>query len=315
MKVFVAGAGGAVGRHLLPRLVEDGHEVVGMVRSEAKAPLVGELGARPVVADALDPDAVAAAVAEAEPEAIVHQLTALSGSLDLRHFERDFALTNRLRTEGTDHLLAAARAVGARRFVAQSFAGWPFAREGGPVKDEGAPLDPDPPAAFRTTLAAIRHVEEAVAGADWIEGLALRYGGFYGPGTSLALNPDGEHVEAVRKRRFPVVGGGEGVWSFLHIEDAAAATSLAVSHGAPGVYNVVDDEPAPVRVWLPELAAALGAPKPRRVPRWLGRLLAGEAAAVMMTEVRGAANDKAKRELGWEPRYASWRLGFREGLG
>ena len=315
MKVFVAGAGGALGQQLLPRLAEDGHEVIGMVRSEARAPLVGELGARPVIADALDPDAVAAAVAEAEPEVIVHQLTALSGKLDLRHFEREFALTNRLRSEGTDHLLAAARAVGTRRFVAQSFAGWPYARAGGPIKSEEDPLDPDPPAAFRTTLAGIRHLEAAVAGADWIEGLALRYGGFYGPGTSLSLHPDGEHTEAVRKRQFPVVGSGAGVWSFLHIEDAAAATALAVNGGAPGVYNVVDDEPAPVAEWLPELAAALDAKPPRRVPRWLGRLLAGEAAAVMMTEVRGAANDKAKRELGWEPRYASWRQGFREGLG
>jgi nucleoside-diphosphate-sugar epimerase len=315
MKVFVAGAGGALGQQLLPRLAEGGHEVVGMVRSEAKAPLVGELGARPVIADALDPDAVAAAVAEAEPEVIVHQLTALSGKLDLRHFEREFALTNRLRSEGTDHLLAAARAVGTRRFVAQSFAGWPFARIGGPVKSEEDPLDPDPPAAFRTTLAAIEHLEAAVTGADWIEGLALRYGGFYGPGTSLSLHPDGEHTEAVRKRQFPVVGSGAGVWSFLQIEDAAAATALAVKGGAPGIYNVVDDEPAPVAEWLPDLAAALGAKPPRHVPRWLGRLLAGEAAAAMMSEVRGAANDKAKRELGWEPRYASWRQGFREGLG
>jgi len=315
MKVFVAGAGGALGQQLLPRLAEDGHEVIGMVRSEARAPLVGELGARPVIADALDPDAVAAAVAEAEPEVIVHQLTALSGKLDLRHFEREFALTNRLRSEGTDHLLAAARAVGTRRFVAQSFAGWPYARAGGPIKSEEDPLDPDPPAAFRTTLAGIRHLEAAVAGADWIEGLALRYGGFYGPGTSLSLHPDGEHTEAVRKRQFPVVGSGAGVWSFLQIEDAAAATALAVNGGAPGAYNVVDDEPAPVAEWLPKLAAALGAKPPRHVPRWLGRLLAGEAAAVMMTEVRGAANDKAKRELGWEPRYASWRQGFREGLG
>jgi nucleoside-diphosphate-sugar epimerase len=315
MKVFVAGAGGVVGQRLLPLLAGNGHEVVGMIRSEAKAPLVGELGARPVVADALDPDAVAAAVAAAEPEVIVHQLTALSGGIDPRHFERDFALTNRLRSEGTDHLLAAARAVGTRRFLAQSYVGWPFAREGGPVKSEEDRLDPDPPAGFRTTMAAIQHVEEAVGGADWIEGLVLRYGGFYGPGTSLSVNPDGEHTAEVRKRRFPVVGSGAGVWSFLHIDDAAAATALAVERGAPGLYNVADDEPAPVAEWLPELATAIGAPPPRHLPRWLGRLLAGEAATVMMTEVRGAANDKAKRELGWEPRYPSWRQGFREGLG
>jgi nucleoside-diphosphate-sugar epimerase len=315
MKVFVAGAGGALGRVLVPRLVEEGHDVVGMVRSPSKQGLVRELGAQPVVADALDPAQVAAVVGAAEPEAIVHQLTALSGKLDLRHFDRDFALTNRLRTEGTDHLLAAARAVGTRRFVAQSFTGWPYARVGGPVKTEEDPLDPEPAAAFRGTLAAIRHLEAAVAGADWIEGLALRYGGFYGPGTSLALHPDGEHVEAVRKRRFPVVGSGAGVWSFLHIEDAASATAAAIRQGAPGLYNVVDDEPAPVSEWLPALAAALGAKPPRRLPRWLGRLLAGEAATVMMTEVRGAANAKAKRELGWRLRYPSWREGFRKGLG
>jgi nucleoside-diphosphate-sugar epimerase len=273
------------------------------------------LGARPVVADALDPDAVAAAVAEAEPEVIVHQLTALSRSLDLRHFERDFAPTNRLRTEGTDHLLAAAHAVEARRFVAQSFAGWPSARTGGPITTEDDPLDPAPVEGFRTTLEAIRHLEAAVSGASFTEGVVLRYGGFYGPGTSLGLKPEGEHVEAVRGRKFPIVGGGGGVWSFIHIDDAAAATLAAVEHGRRGIYNVVDDEPAPVREWLPELAAALGARPPRRVPRWLGRMLAGDTATVMMTEVRGASNAKAKRELGWEPRYPSWRQGFASGLG
>jgi nucleoside-diphosphate-sugar epimerase len=314
MKVFVAGAGGALGQQLLPRLAEDGHEVVGMVRSEAKAPLVGELGARPIVADALDPDAVAAAVAEAEPEVIVHQLTALSGKLDLRHFEREFALTNRLRSEGADHLLAAARAVGTRRFVAQSFAGWPFARVGGAVKSEEDPLDPDPPAAFRTTLAAIKHLEAAVAGADWIEGLALRYGGFYGPGTSLSLHPDGEHTEAVRKRQFPVVGSGAGVWSFLQIEDAAAATALAVNGGAPGVYNVVDDEPAPMHEWLPVYAAALGAKPPRSVPSWLAKLVAGSPTVTLALETRGASNAKAKRELSWQPGHPSWRQGFAASL-
>jgi nucleoside-diphosphate-sugar epimerase len=266
------------------------------------------MGASPLVADALDPEAVASAVAESEPEVIVHQLTALSGSLDMRHFDREFALTNRLRSEGTDHLLAAGRAVAVKRFVAQSFAGWPFARVGGPVKSEDAPLDPHPPEGARQALAAIRHLEEAVTGASWTEGIVLRYGGFYGPGTSLG--PDGEHRELLRKRGFPVVGRGEGVWSFIHIEDAAEATVAAVEHGSRGIYNVVDDEPAPVAEWLPAIAEAVGAKRPRRVPRWLGRLLAGEVATVMMTEVRGASNEKAKRELGWRPGHPSWRDGL-----
>ena len=315
MKVFVAGATGALGRQLVSMLAANGHEVTGLTRSPAKQDLLRSLGARPVVADALDPDAVARSVAEAEPEVIVHQLTALAGSLDMRHVERDFAATNRLRTEGTDHLLAAGHAMGIRRFVAQSYAGWPFARTGGPVKSEADPLDPTPPAALRSTLDAIRHVEDAVTAARWTEGVVLRYGGFYGPGTSIALKPDGEHVELLRKRKFPVVGRGTGVWSFIHIEDAAAATVAAVEHGTRGIYNVVDDEPAPVSEWLPAVAGAVGAKPPMRLPRWLGRLAAGEAATVMMTESRGASNEKAKRELGWQPRYPSWRQGFAAGLG
>ena len=315
MKVFVAGATGVLGRQLVPQLVTKGHEVVGMTRSASKQDLVRSLGARPVVADALDPDAVAQAVASAEPEVIVHQLTALSGEFDMRHIDRFFETTNRLRTEGTDHLLAAGRAVGARRFVAQSFAGWPAARTGGPVKGEDAPFDPDPPERLRGMLDAIRHLEEAVTQADWLEGVVLRYGGFYGPGTTLSADPSAPQTLAIRKRQFPVVGDGGGVWSFIHIDDAAAATAVAVERGKRGIYNVVDDDPAPARDWMPELAHALGAKPPRRVPRWLGRLLAGEAAAVMMTEVRGASNEKAKRELGWKPRYASWRQGFVQGLG
>jgi nucleoside-diphosphate-sugar epimerase len=315
MRVFVAGATGALGTQLVPQLVASGHEVVGMTRTPSKQQALRAMGARPVVADALDPDAVARAVAEAEPEVIVHQLTALSGPLDLRHPDRYFAMTNRLRTEGTDHLLAAGRAVGARRFVAQSYAGWPFARTGGPVKDETDPLDPDPPRALRATLDAILHVEEAVTGITWGEGLVLRYGGFYGPGTSLSLEPGAAAVESVRKRQFPVIGVGGGIWSFVHIEDAAAATAAAVERGHAGIYQIVDDEPAPVREWLPALASALGAKPPRRLPRWLGRLVAGKAGTVMMTEVRGASNAKAKRELGWTLRYPSWRLGFAKGLG
>jgi nucleoside-diphosphate-sugar epimerase len=311
MKVFVAGAAGAVGKRLLPLLAERGHELVGLTRSDASADLVRRLGARPVVADALDADAVGRVVGEAAPDVVVHQATALTG-LDPRHFERDFALTNRLRTEGTDNLLAAARAVGARRFVAQSFAGWPFAREGGPVKGEDDPLDPSPARAMRTTLDAIRHLERAVTGAVDLEGVVLRYGGFYGPGTGIAAG--GEHVELVRRRRFPIVGDGRGVWSFVHIDDVAEATSAAIEHGRRGVYNVVDDEPAAAAEWLPALAAAAGAKPPRRVPAWLARPLAGEAAMVMMTEIRGASNAKARRELRWEPRWPSWREGFRHAL-
>ena len=320
MKIFVAGATGAIGRALIPKLVARDHEVVGMTRSASKQDLVRSLGARPVVADALDPDAVAQAVASAEPEVIVHELTALSGPMsgrDMRHPDRypGAIMTNRLRTEGTDHLLAAGRAVGARRFVAQSFGAFRYARTGGPVLTEDVPLDPDPPAPPRSAQEALLHLEQAVTAIEWGEGLVLRYGGFYGPGTSLSLAPDAQMTESVRKRRFPIVGGGGGVWSYVHIDDAATATVVAVEHGRPGVYNIVDDEPAPVREWLPVLASALGAKPPRRVPRWLGRLAAGEVATIMMTDVRGASNEKAKRELGWRPRYASWRQGFAQGLG
>jgi 2-alkyl-3-oxoalkanoate reductase len=314
MKIFVAGATGALGKQLVPQLVASGHDVVGMTRSESKTDLVRDLGARPVVADALDPDAVAQAVEGAEPEVIVHQLTALSGSPDMRHPDRYFEVTNRLRTEGTDHLLAAGRAVSARRFVAQSFAGWPFARTGGAVKSEDDPLDPDPPNGIRATHAAIRYLEDAVTSADWAEGIVLRYGGFYGPGTSVSSDPEAEITVGVRKRKFPIVGDGGGVWSFIHIADAASATAAAIERGRPGIYNVVDDEPAPVREWIPVLANALGAKPPRRLPRWLGRLAAGEAATVFMTDIRGASNAKAKRELAWELQYPSWRQGFAQGL-
>jgi nucleoside-diphosphate-sugar epimerase len=320
MKVFVAGASGALGAQLVPRLVAAGHEVVGMTRTPSKQDGLRALGAEPVVADALDSEAVARVVGEAEPEVIVHQLTALSGTLsasDMRHPERSAAviMTNRLRTEATDHLLAAGRAVGARRFVAQSYGAWRFARTGGPVQTEADPLDPDPPAAYRSVVAAILYLEKAVTTIEWGEGLALRYGGFYGPGTSMSSDPDAVMAGPIRKRRFPLIGDGGGVWSFIHIEDAAAATVAAIERGQPGVYNVVDDEPAPVREWLPVLASALGAKPPRRIPRWLSRLVAGEVTTASMTDVRGASNAKAKRELGWQLRYPSWRLGFTEGLG
>ena len=308
MRVFVAGATGVIGRQLVPRLVARGHEVFGMTRSESKRAMLEELGAVPVVADALDPDQVADAVARSKPDVIVHQLTAI-GTVDTRHFDRSFALTNRLRTEGTDHLLSAGHAVGVQRFVAQGVGSYfAYARAGGPVKSEEDPLDTTPTREARESLAAIRHLEEAVLGARWTEGIVLRYGVFYGPGTSLA--PGEEQFELVRKRKLPLVGDGGGVWSFIHIADAAEATVAAVEHGSRGVYNVVDDEPAPVAEWLPALAQTLGAKKPMRVPRFVGRLFAGETGAVFMTETRGASNAKAKRELGWRPAHPSWRQGF-----
>jgi nucleoside-diphosphate-sugar epimerase len=296
-----------MGKQLVPQLVSAGHEVVGMTRSDSRRGLIKELGAAAVVADALDPNQVADAVARSQPDVIVHELTAI-GSFDTRRFDRSFALTNRLRTEGTDHLLAAGRAVGVRRFVAQSYGAWPYARTGGPVKTEEDPLHPTAPRHMRESLAAIRHLEAAVTGADFTEGIVLRYGAFYGPGTSLAEGS--EQVELVRRRKFPVVGNGAGVWSFIHIADAAEATVAAVERGRRGIYNVVDDEPAPVAEWLPVLADKFGAPEPRHVPKVVGRLFAGEAGVVMMTEIRGASNAKAKRELGWEPKHRTWREGF-----
>jgi nucleoside-diphosphate-sugar epimerase len=315
MKVFVAGATGALGKQLVPMLVANGHDVVGMTRTEAKRDQLLRLGAQPVVADALDADAVGRAVGEAEPDVIVHQLTAIPPAVNMRRFDREFAVTNRLRTEGTDHLLSAGQAVGVKRFVAQSNAAVPYARTGGPIKREDDPLDHDPPLAFRQGLAAIRHLEAAATGTHWTDGLVLRYGWFYGPGTSIALDPPGSQIELLRKRQLPIVGGGTGIWSFVHIADAAMATVAAVEGGPAGIYNVVDDEPAPVSEFLPVLAAAVGAKRPLRVPRWVGRLAAGEMAVVAMTEIRGASNDKAKRELGWQLRYPSWRQGFAEGLG
>ncbi|MHB8488110.1 MAG: NAD-dependent epimerase/dehydratase family protein [Candidatus Dormibacteria bacterium] len=307
MRVFVAGATGAIGRQLVPRLVAAGHEVYGMTRSGSKQAMLRELGAEPVVADALDPDQVAEAVGRAQPDAIVHQLTSIPPRLDLRHFDRDFALTSRLRTEGTDYLLSAGQAMGVRRFVAQSYFG-AYARTGAAVKTEEDPLDPAPVRDMRGVAAAIRHLEQAVLGARWTEGIVLRYGAFYGPDTSLA--PGAKQVEMIRRRKFPIVGNGGGVWSFMHVADAADATVAAVEHGSRGVYNVVDDDPAPVAEWLPALAQQLGAKRPMRVTRIVGRLFAGEVGVVMMTELRGASNTKAKRELAWRPAHPSWREGF-----
>jgi nucleoside-diphosphate-sugar epimerase len=312
VKVFVAGAGGAIGRRLVPALVGAGHSVVGMIRSPEKSDAIREWGAEPVVADALDEQAVTEAVRQAEPEVVVHQLTALPAKFNLRKFDQAFELTNRLRREGTDHLLAAAQTAGASRLVAQSFAGWPYARDGDAPKVEEDALDSDPPQGFRETLDTIRYLESRVLSAEGLEGLALRYGPFYGPGTSIAEG--GSLVEDVRRRRVPVVGTGAGVWSFAHVDDAAGATLAAIERGSPGVYNVVDDEPARVSEWLPALADAVGAKPPRRIPAWLARLAVGEHGVDMMTKIPGVSNAKAKRELAWQPRWSSWREGFRAGL-
>jgi nucleoside-diphosphate-sugar epimerase len=305
MRVLVAGATGAIGKHLVPRLVAAGHEVHGLTRSESKQAMLDEMGAVPTVADALDPDRVAEAVGKARPDVIVHQLTALAGE-GMRGLKQRVAMTNRLRTEGTDHLLSAGQAVGVRRFVAQSFP--LYARTGGPVKSEEDPVDPGPPRDYREAAAAIFHLEKAVLDAGWTEGIVLRYGGFYGPGTGLG--PGGDMLEMIRKRRFPLVGDGGGVWSFIHIADAAEATVAAIEHGRRGVYNIVDDDPAPVAEWLPTLTRMLSGKNPKRVPRFVVRLAAGEFGVLQMTEARGASNAKAKRELGWSPAHPSWREGF-----
>jgi nucleoside-diphosphate-sugar epimerase len=300
MRVFVAGASGAIGTRLVPKLIDRGHEVIGSFRSPGNAERVRALGAEAIALDLVDLRAVRKAILESEPEAIIHQATALANVRFSRSLDRTFAQTNRLRTEGTDALLAAAREAGVRRFVAQSFASLRYAREGGPVKTEDDRLDPDPVPATRETNAAMRHLDQVVTVAG---GIALRYGGFYGAANDALLKP-------VRKRQFPIVGEGGGVSSFIHLDDAAAATVLALEHGRPGIYHIVDDEPAAVREWLPVLADVLGAKPPRHFPRWLAGLFAGEAAVMMGTEARGASNAKAKRELGWELRYPSWRQGF-----
>jgi 2-alkyl-3-oxoalkanoate reductase len=307
MKVFVAGASGALGRPLVRQLIAAGHEVIGMTRSEARADQIESLGAKSVVCDVFDADALRAAALRAAPEVVVHQLTALPPRLDLK---RDaLAPTNRLRTEGTRNLVSAAKAAGARRLVAESVA-FLYSPQGGWVKDEQAPLFADAPGPFAGAVAAIVDLERQITGAEGIEGIVLRYGWLYGPGTYF--DRDGSQTEDALKRRAPIVGGGTGTFSFIHVEDAAGATVAAVERGDPGIYNIVDDEPAPMREWLPVFAAAVGAKKPRRVPVWLARILAGSTAAAMATQLRGASNAKAKRGLGWTPRFASWRRGFRE---
>jgi 2-alkyl-3-oxoalkanoate reductase len=304
MRVLVAGGSGAIGRYLVPKLVAEGHDVVATARAPAKLAGIRAWGADAVAMDGLDPASVHATVSAARPEVVFHEMTALATVTGLRHFDREFAVTNRLRTEGAHYLLEAAVESGARRLVAQGFTGWTNEREGPPVQDETSSLDPHPPHSMRQSLDAIAELESTVTAATGVEGLVLRYGNLYGPGSAALL-------EAVRRRKLPVVGSGAGLWSFVHVADAADATVAALDQGTPGVYNIVDDYPAPALEWVPYLAEVAGAKPPFHVPAWAGRLAAGEALVSMMTQARGSSNSKAKAVLGWSPRYASWREGFR----
>jgi nucleoside-diphosphate-sugar epimerase len=308
MRVFLVGAASAIGRRLVPLLAERGDAVLGTTTSAAKTEEIAGLGAEPVVLDLLDRAATVAAIVTAKPDVVIHQATALSGSFDVKNVDRFFTQTNKLRTIGTDNLLAAAREAEVRRVIVQSYTGWPNARGHG-LANEDDPLEPRPANKARQTVAAIGHVESVVPAMDSLEGVVLRYGSFYGPGTSMG--PDGDVTERVRTRQFPIVGDGGGVWSFVHIDDAAAATVAAIEQATPGLYNICDDEPAPVREWLPVFAEAVGAKPPMRVPAWIARVAIGENGLRMMTAIRGSSNAKAKRELGWEPAHPSWRQGFR----
>ena len=309
MRVFFAGGKGAVGRRLLPQLVAAGHEVVALCRSHDSAQAVRAAGATPKVADALDREALAKAVREARPNAVIHQLTALAGMPgNLRRFDQEFALTNRLRTEALDTMLDAAQEVGAQRFIAQSFCGWPQARSGAWVKSELDALEARPDGAFRHSHQAILHIEQAVPHAKKLVGIVLRYGVLYGPGTNFAEN--GAFVELVRRRKLPLVGAGTGVWSFTHVDDAASAALAALDHGQAGIYNIVDNDPARVSEWLPYLAQSVGADRPRSIPAWLGRLILGKGGLDWLLQGRGSSNSKAKDQLGWRPRISSWRDGF-----
>jgi len=310
MRILVAGATGALGRHLVPRLIAASHQVIGTTRRPTKVDKIRQLGGEPTVVDGLDGAKVREVVRSVRPDVIVHEMTDLSGAADLRHFDQVFATSNRLRTAGLDHLLAAARETAVKRIVAQSYCGWPYAREGSAIKSEADALDPHPPREFRRSLEAIRYLEDLVTRGSDLEGVVLRYGAFYGVDTGLF---DGLFVDQIAKRHTPVIGSGEGWWSFVHIEDAADATALAVERGRPGaIYNIVDDEPAQVRDWLPFLAELVGAKPPRHVPAWLGRIVAGRHLVLMMTEARAGSNAKAKHELRWQPKHPSWRTGFEE---
>jgi nucleoside-diphosphate-sugar epimerase len=312
MKIFVAGATGAVGRPLVSALIAAGHSVTGLTHIATKAEFIKRMGAEPVIADGLDAAAIRAKLALIRPDAVVHEMTDLSGATDLRHFDRVFARSNELRTKGTDILLTAAREAGVKRLVAQSYCGWPYARDGGAIKTEVDTLDPDPPAKQRLTLRAIQYLERTVTGSVQPEGIVLRYGSFYGPGTGLL---DSSMLEQVRNRRTPVIGNGAGWWSFVHVDDAAAATVKAIERGKPGsIYNITDDDPAQVRDWLPTLAKIIGAKEPHRLPAWIARVVAGKHLVSMMTQVRAGSNAKAKKELGWQPAHPSWRSGFSEAV-
>jgi 2-alkyl-3-oxoalkanoate reductase len=305
MHILIAGATGAAGRALIPRLIATGYAVTGTTRSEAKTGELRALGANAQIMDGLDAASVKAAIDATQPDVIVHQMTALTG-IDMKNIDKAFHLTNRLRTEGTEHILAAANG---RLLIAQSFAGWPYERRGGQVKTENDPLDPAPPKGIRETHAAILRLERLTTEAG---GIVLRYGGFYGPGSGMA--PGGEQTQMIHKRQFPLVGNGEGVWSFLHTDDIATATLAAIERGRPGeIYNIVDDEPAPAKDWLPYIAEHLGAKPPRKVPAWIAKVVASPAAVMMMTSSRGASNAKAKAELGWRPTHPSWRDSFAPG--
>lgn len=310
MRILVAGATGAVGIRIVRRLAAAGHFVVGTTHTPDKQGLIRAAGGEAVVVDGLDREAVRGAVAAARPDVIIHEMTALMGG-ELQHFDRTFALTNRLRTQGLNHLLTAAKEFGVRRLIAQSYCGWPYARKGAAIKTEDDDLDPSPPREMESSLAAIRYLETTLLSCAEIEGLALRYGAFYGPGTGML---ESSVVNQLRHRRFPLLGDGNGWWSFVHVDDAAGATACAADHGAPGIYNIVDDDPAPVREWLPELASLVGAKPPLRLPKWLGGIIAGDHLVKMMTEVRAGSNAKAKNALGWSPVHASWREGFASSL-
>ena len=313
MKIFLAGASGALGRTLISLLLAEGHEVHGAFRNPAHSDRVQSLGATPVIMDALNPDAVHKAIADVKPQVVIHQLTAIPPNLDLRHIDRDFEQTNRLRTEGTRYLATAAVKAGVERFIAQSFAGWPYARKGVVYKTEEDDLDPSPPPKLKAMLEAIETLEHTVLREQGFTGIVLRYGPLYGPYSNIAN--DGAMVQQIRDHKVPIVGQGTGVWSFVHLHDAATATVAALTRAQRGIYNIVDDDPAPVADWLPYLAESVGAKPPSHVPNFVASLAAGEHVVVMMNDLRGVSNEKARKELQWTPKYSSWRQGFREGLG